>query len=733
MKRILAASIIGLAALAACNTNSNSANTITSSQESDGITLAAVGPLTLTLVSSSNTNGNSAARLTDGLPARSQSGVYTNDDAAWLNTNPYAPNNATYPMTATFDLGASKSISGLEYFVGNIPGNGEVEFVLSNTVPTANQARTTFKNSGNNWGTWVSVPLNAQNARYVMLRFANSTSRFNISELRAIGETGTGGGTGGTGGGGPTPTGTFGSQNECRPTSAAPCDDLPTQAISSMAMQALIQIGGNDNDAFRVKTTPNTATCQRLHNRFWTTGPDGKAYPTWHPPTFSENGTTCKFGHEHGDNPWQSAFYQNRAKYIDLWVTHKQLPIPFGYASQVLMDTPNGGVHRHEDHTGHKIFWERFEITKVNMANHINMDANANRTGITCDGLVKIHMGSSTSDALVSHLHEMATHFDCTGSKTFRSDVTVLSPLSLPGSFTNTCTNGGVIGVHASVGANQKYPITTIATNPVTDGSSVGNNLSNPGGDRIIPQAGCVHTYAGPATAPNPRGYNPGTQMTTLQAYFGHDMLELWANPVLLTSASGGTGAFGFSPYVQVLNPARVTKNNDWSSSLYNCSLAPTNPLQRSEICARSLNGTSTTVSDSASDANWSSPGSKYNGTVRTLNLKKIRISNTTGSSDIQTDAFGRTTTAGTSIHQFVSNGVNFNGGGAEGFDADMGSLPAPSGGNNVCQLANGGQGRSCNGWKMFPELNGKSVTGNQNALEWFRDYSDSDGVHAPN
>src|SRR6478736_2448808 len=38
-----------------------------------------------------------------------------------------------------------------------------------------------------------------------------------------------------------------------------------------------------------------------VHARYTTAGPDGKQYPTWHPPIDPEFG--CLFGHEHGADP----------------------------------------------------------------------------------------------------------------------------------------------------------------------------------------------------------------------------------------------------------------------------------------------------------------------------------------------------------------------------------------------------------------------------------------------
>lgn len=38
-----------------------------------------------------------------------------------------------------------------------------------------------------------------------------------------------------------------------------------------------------------------------VHDRYVTTGPDGKIYPTWHPPVDAQYG--CYFNHEHGSDP----------------------------------------------------------------------------------------------------------------------------------------------------------------------------------------------------------------------------------------------------------------------------------------------------------------------------------------------------------------------------------------------------------------------------------------------
>jgi hypothetical protein len=71
---------------------------------------------------------------------------------------------------------------------------------------------------------------------------------------------------------------------------------------------------------------------QAIHDRYVTTGPDGKLYPTWHPAVDPVTG--CRFGHEHGADPRTS---------------HANSAMPaFGYAAAQM-----GMVEPHE---GFKVF-----------------------------------------------------------------------------------------------------------------------------------------------------------------------------------------------------------------------------------------------------------------------------------------------------------------------------------------------------------------------------------------
>ena len=76
-----------------------------------------------------------------------------------------------------------------------------------------------------------------------------------------------------------------------------------------------------------------------LHDRYWVHGPDGKVYPTFHPPVDPVSG--CTFGHEHGRDPAGS----------DL----ADIPFPFGYVAEQALAA--GQLDRVPDHVSHKIEW----------------------------------------------------------------------------------------------------------------------------------------------------------------------------------------------------------------------------------------------------------------------------------------------------------------------------------------------------------------------------------------
>ncbi|MBY8852618.1 hypothetical protein K7G98_32070, partial [Saccharothrix sp. MB29] len=187
--------------------------------------------------------------------------------------------------------------------------------------------------------------------------------------------------------------------------------------------------------------TPRSGECSReVHARYWTYGPDGKVYPTWHPP---RDASGCAFGHEHGDDPRTS----------DLFAASKWLP--FGYTSEVMMAANPGGAHRHEDHVGHKVL-------SVDNSNVIQGDNGTSffppqgATIAVCDILLKFHQGTHSTDAFTNNVHELIYRNRCShndNGQVSEAAFTALIPNGRPGGFGATdCPGPNLGGRFTSVG-----------------------------------------------------------------------------------------------------------------------------------------------------------------------------------------------------------------------------------------------------------------------------------------
>ncbi len=230
-----------------------------------------------------------------------------------------------------------------------------------------------------------------------------------------------------------------------------------------------------------------------VHNRYATLGPDGKKYPTWHPPV--DPATGCSFGHEHGRDPRGSNLYREVGD------------LAFGYANEQL-DAANLGLQRHEDHFGHKIEWE----------NDLRIRVGGNAGAlleVTCDVLAKLHQGTHSKDAFTNNLHELNYHIRCNDRTELH--VTMLSAIGRPGEFVSPC--GGTIQAGTASPAN----------------SPAG------GGHRRIPDANCIlsRILVGPGQ----------------QSDFGV-LHESWETHNEIKTADG-TRLASFDPYFQVFRPSR--------------------------------------------------------------------------------------------------------------------------------------------------------------------------------
>jgi hypothetical protein len=223
-------------------------------------------------------------------------------------------------------------------------------------------------------------------------------------------------------------------------------------------------------------------------------GPDGKAYPTWHPAVDPETG--CTFGHEHGRDPRGSVLY---AEVGDL---------PFGYANERL-DASDLGLHRHEDHVGHKIEWE----------NDVRMNVGGpggSVLTVRCDVLTKLHQGTHSKDAFTNNLHELNYHIRC--SDRTEIHVTMLTAIGKAGEFERSCGGTVVVG-----------PATPV-------------NSPDGGGTRRIPDRSCLETRL--LVAPGAR------------SDYGA-MKETWQLHAEVRSAEGNRRLASFNPYFQVFRPSR--------------------------------------------------------------------------------------------------------------------------------------------------------------------------------
>ncbi len=283
----------------------------------------------------------------------------------------------------------------------------------------------------------------------------------------------------------------------------------PLQPATAVIATAVIVLAACTDSAITSPTPPKTPepsvamkawkpgpgdTCPiSVHDQYATIGPDGKLYPTWHPPV--DPATGCTFGHEHGRDPSGSPLYQAAGK------------IPFGYANEQLAAYDPTGM-RHEDHVGHKIEWE------ASLAMHIN----GIPTDIRCDVLAKLHQGTHSKDAFTNNLHEIVYHLKCTDGSELH--ITMMSAIGKPGEFVRTCDRTASVSVGPATPAN----------------SPVG------GGKRIIADRACVDQFV----------LVPAGQSSA----FNTGLRESWqtSNTVRLPN---GKALAHFNPYFQVVSPSR--------------------------------------------------------------------------------------------------------------------------------------------------------------------------------
>jgi hypothetical protein len=230
------------------------------------------------------------------------------------------------------------------------------------------------------------------------------------------------------------------------------------------------------------------------HDAYAVLGPDGKVYPTWHPPTGPGG---CSFGHEHGRDPSGSDLYGDTDG------------LPFGVANEMLALSDPANP-RDEDHFGHKVEWE----------NDIELEfrgAGSAIFSVTCDVLTKFHQGTHSKDAFTNNVHELVYHLRCDNGA--RLGITMLTAIGRPGEFVRSCDRD----VRVQAGA------------PTPANSPEG------GGFRAIPDRACIEQHL---LVPEGQHSNFGA------------LHETWETSNLVRRADGHVLAH-FNPYFQVRLPSR--------------------------------------------------------------------------------------------------------------------------------------------------------------------------------
>jgi hypothetical protein len=114
-----------------------------------------------------------------------------------------------------------------------------------------------------------------------------------------------------------------------------------------------------------------------LHASYTALGPDGKAYPTYHPSVDRRYG--CQFGHEHGDDPAGAPALAGRT-------------LPFGYVSAL--------ASRQVDATGFKIF--RWDLVQRG-------DGQSSHNGASL--LMVVHQGTADASSFSDTHREVTFHY----------------------------------------------------------------------------------------------------------------------------------------------------------------------------------------------------------------------------------------------------------------------------------------------------------------------------------
>jgi hypothetical protein len=406
--------------------------------------------------------------------------------------------------------------------------------------------------------------------------------------------------------------------------------------------------------AFGIWTPSTRDTCSKaLHDSYAVVGPDGKLYPTWHPPTAVENGADCSFGHEHGRDPRQSQLWATRQIqrffYFDANANGVMDPeeeavtgVPFGYVNERMdayYQALGQHVMRHEDHVGHKI---DFVNGEGDLATHQMSSATtggawvgklgdgvvANDTGARCYYFAKVHQGVSTADAFTNNLHEVLYLADCRHpDPAYDQEVNIAQMMAFnrPGGFTKFMPMCGV----ERRGDAQDF--VDLGTNSMNEFYPAGP------GDREIISRDCIET-----------GF------LVPQGQWSGNLYEAWSASLEISDYTGRRIASGINLLFDVedanryfypedlkalrgyTNPAAGTNRGFTMDLCYDRSLESVGRRYRGGPCDRATNyGQITGIT-------WDDPRSAFRGLHRGMYFMPATLDNRGGALDWYTDPFGR-------------------------------------------------------------------------------------------
>ncbi len=483
----------------------------------------------------------------------------------------------------------------------------------------------------------------------------------------------------------PTPTPTPSATPTPTPTHSPSITPTPVPTVTSTPTPLPTQIGGVFNPAAAIAATSYGIwdpanplyqgsgdkiypICSKIaHDSYFVVGPDGKKYPTWHPPIVTDptTGKLCSFGHEHGRDPSKSLLWQQVKEYFYYDANNNGrmdaneeavAGLPFGYTNEQFSayhSSNHSTTMRHEDHVGHKVDFangegeiathqENSSTTNGVRVGRLGNGVMSKYTGVRCYYLAKPHQGVSSADAFTNNVHEVFYFANCwadNSSYNQKISVAVMMPFGKPGGFNKFMP---LCGIERREDPQDFVNIGTNAMNA--------NYLSGPGNREIVSRD-CVE-----------RG------ILVPQGQFSGNFYEAWPASLQITRSNGTSIASGINLLFDVEDANRYydpSKPNNLGYTMDLCYEEISGGRRvRGGACEWATNyNTGPSVPTSQRIA-WNSPRSGFKGIHRGMYFMPAVISNAGGPEYWYSDPYGRNASAtpfpGSIKQQISSKNLNY-------------------------------------------------------------------------